>query len=169
MADTKEPTDSCSHNNTQHTKNMKHPHHGPPKPLASSSFNFTGECICRTTCDWSQSLQHDNVLSIDNTNFSFIYLTIILCAVVQHAHWLKVSLILLASKCRSKLFKKVNSTTHKQLALNNSKNFSLTIPCIDLAAVIRFKGVLIYQLRLSIDTLFLPIQHAALVLGPSCC
>ncbi len=28
---------------------------------------------------------------IDNNNFSFIYLTIILCAVAQCAHWLKVS------------------------------------------------------------------------------
>ena len=32
-----------------------------------------------------------NVLFIDNANFSFIYLTIILCAVAQRANWLKVS------------------------------------------------------------------------------
>ncbi len=93
MADTQEPTASCTHNNTQYTskKNIKHRHHGPPKPPASSGSNFTGECNCRTSRDWSQSLQHGDVLFIGDTNFSFIYLTIILCAVAQRAHWLKVS------------------------------------------------------------------------------
>ena len=32
------------------------------------------------------SLQHGDVLFIDDTNFSFIYLTAILCAAAQHAH-----------------------------------------------------------------------------------
>ena len=93
MADTQEPTAARPHNNTQHTtkKNIKHHHHGPPKPPASSGFNFTGECGCHTPHNWSRSLQHGNVLFIDNTNFSFIYLTIILCAVAQRTHWLKVS------------------------------------------------------------------------------
>ncbi len=56
-----------------------------------TGFNFTGECKRRTLRDWSRSSQHGNVIFIDDTNFSFIYLTIILCAAAQRAHWLKVS------------------------------------------------------------------------------
>jgi hypothetical protein len=73
-ADTHEPTASCTHNNTQHTaKNIKHCHHGPPKPPASSGSNFTGECNHRMMCNPSQSLQHGDVILIDKTNCS-VYL-----------------------------------------------------------------------------------------------
>ncbi len=90
--DTQEPTASRTHNNTQHTtKNIKHHYRGPSKSPAFSGSNFTGECNCRRSCDWSQSSQHGDVLFIDNTNFSFIYFTIILCAAAQQARWLKVS------------------------------------------------------------------------------
>ena len=79
-------------NNTQHThKYIKHRHHGPPKPPASRGSIFRGECDRCTSRDQSQSSQHGNVLFIDDTNFSFIYLTNILCAAAQHTHWLKVS------------------------------------------------------------------------------
>jgi hypothetical protein len=69
-----------------HTKNIKHRHHGPPKPPASSGSNFTGECDRRTSRDQSRSLQHGDVLFIDDTNFSFIYLFIILSAAAQRTH-----------------------------------------------------------------------------------
>jgi hypothetical protein len=90
-ADTQEPTASCTHNNTQHTTqiNIKHHHHGPLKPPASRGSNFIGECNHRTLHNRSRSLQHGDVLFIDDTNFSFIYLTIILCA--MRAHWLSWS------------------------------------------------------------------------------
>ena len=75
--------------NPQNKNNIHHRHHGPPKPPASDGSNVTGECNCRGWCDWSWSSQHGDVLFIDDTNFSFIYLTIILCAAAQRAHWLK--------------------------------------------------------------------------------
>jgi hypothetical protein len=69
MADIQEPIASHTHNNTQ---NIKHHHHGPPKPPASSGSNVKGECDCRTLHDRSQSLQHGDLLFIDDTKFSFI-------------------------------------------------------------------------------------------------
>jgi hypothetical protein len=59
---------------THNKKNIKHRLHVPPKPQASSGSNFTGECDRRTLRDQSQSLQHGDVLFIDDTIFSFIYL-----------------------------------------------------------------------------------------------
>ena len=88
-----EHTTTKTHTHTTHkTKNnIQHRHHGPPKPPASNGTNFTGECNCGTSRNPSRSMQHGSVLFIDNTNFSFINLTIILCAAAQRAHWLKVS------------------------------------------------------------------------------
>ena len=78
---------STTTHNTQ-TK-IKHRHHSPPKPPASRSSNFTGECNCCTSSNRSQSSQHSDVLFIDETNFSFINLTAILCEAAQCPHWLK--------------------------------------------------------------------------------
>jgi hypothetical protein len=94
VAETQEPTTSCTHNNTQHTtKNIKHHHHGPPKLPASSGSNFTGECDRRTLHDLSRSLQHGNVTFINITNCSDILLTIILQAMAWCACRQKVSFI----------------------------------------------------------------------------
>ncbi len=104
-ADTQEPTASCTHNNTQHTlENIKHHHHGPPKLPASSSSNFTGECDCCTLHDRPGSSQHGNVLFIDNTNFSFIYFTIILicsgsACLLTKGKFLKIYLVLFLCRC----------------------------------------------------------------------
>ncbi len=93
-ADTQEPTTSCTHNNTQHTtKNLKHRHHGPPKPPASSGSNFIGECNRRTSHNLSRSLQHGNVTFINKTNCSVIIFTIILQAMARRACGQKVSFI----------------------------------------------------------------------------
>ena len=83
-----EHTTTKTHIHTTHkTKNnIQHRHHGPPKPPASNGSNVTGECNRRTLRDQSRSSQHGDVLFIDNTTFSFIYLTIILCAVAQRTH-----------------------------------------------------------------------------------
>jgi hypothetical protein len=88
-----EPTASRTHNNqsththTHKTKNnIQHHHHGPPKLPASHGTNFTGECNCRTSRNQSQSLQHGIEHLTGDTNFSFIYLTIILGAAAQRAH-----------------------------------------------------------------------------------
>jgi hypothetical protein len=78
-------------NKTKHTQNIKHHLHGPPKPPASRGSNFTGECDRCTARNRSRSSQHRDVIYIDDTNFSFIYLTAIWCAVAWQAHWLKVS------------------------------------------------------------------------------
>ncbi len=108
MADTQEPTASCTHNNTQHTtENIKHCHHGPPKPPAISGSNFTGECNCRMLHDLSQSSQHGNVLYIYGTNFSFIYFTIILiCSgsarLLTKGEFLKIYLVLFCCAAESK-------------------------------------------------------------------
>ncbi len=94
MADTQEPTASCTHNNTQHTtKNLKHHHHGPPKPPASNSSNFTDEFDCRMSCNWSRSLQHGNITFIDKNNSSVILFTILIQALAQRARRQKVSFI----------------------------------------------------------------------------
>ncbi len=83
---------SCDYKQpTQHHKKQKHQHHNLPRPLASSSFNFIGECDCRMLCNWSQSTQHGAVIFIDETNIFFILLTIILQVLDQLAHELKVS------------------------------------------------------------------------------
>ncbi len=73
---------------TTHNTHKKHKttHHGPPKPPASRGLNLTGECDLHTLRDRSQSLQHGDVLFNDDTIFSFIYFTAILCAAAQHAH-----------------------------------------------------------------------------------
>ncbi len=104
-ADTQEPTTSCAHNNTQHTtENIKHHHHGPPKLPSSSGSNFTGECDCRTLRDRSRSSQHGHVLFIDDTNFSFIYFTIILicsgsACLLTKGEFLKICLVFFLCCC----------------------------------------------------------------------
>jgi hypothetical protein len=93
-ADTQEPTTSCTHNNTQHTaKNIKHRHHGPSKPPASSGSNFIGECNRCTLHNLSRSLQHGNVTFINKTNCSVILFTIILQSMAWRARGQKVSFI----------------------------------------------------------------------------
>ena len=84
-----QPTNELTASQQQHTttqKNINHHHHGPPKPPASRGSNFTGKCNHRTPSDQSQSLQHSDVLFIDETNFSFINSTAILCETAQRAH-----------------------------------------------------------------------------------
>jgi hypothetical protein len=94
MADTQEPTTSCTHNNTQDTtKNIKHRHHGPPKPPASSGSNFIDECDCCTLHNLSRSLQHGDITFINKTNCSVILFTIILQAMARRTHGQKVSFI----------------------------------------------------------------------------
>jgi hypothetical protein len=96
-ADTQKNQPPLAHkttHNTQHTtKNMKHRHHGPPKPPASSGSNYTGECNCRTLHNQSQSLQHGNVTFINKTNYSVILFTIILQAAAWRTRGQKVSFI----------------------------------------------------------------------------
>jgi hypothetical protein len=83
---------SCNYTQpTEHHKKQKHRHHDLPQPLASSGFNFIGECDGRMFCDQSQSMQHGNVIFIDETNIFFILLTIILQVLDRRAYKLKVS------------------------------------------------------------------------------
>jgi hypothetical protein len=83
---------SCNYTQpTQHHKKQKHQHHDLPQPLASSGFNFIGECDHHMLHDQSQSMQHGNVIIIDETNIFFILLTIILQVLDWRAHKLKVS------------------------------------------------------------------------------
>jgi hypothetical protein len=66
---------------THKTKNsIQHGHHEPSKLPDSNGSNFTGECNCRTLRNQSWSLQHGDVLFIDDTTCPFIYLPIILCS-----------------------------------------------------------------------------------------
>jgi hypothetical protein len=76
---------------TQHHKKQKHRHHDLPQPLASSSFNFIGEYDCRMLRNQSQSMQHGNVIFIDETNIFFILLTINVQVLDRRAQKLKVS------------------------------------------------------------------------------
>ncbi len=78
---------------TTHNIKHKHHHHGPPKLPASSGSNFTGECNCRTSCNWSRSSQQGDVIFIDKTNCSVILFTIILQDAAWRAHGQKVSFI----------------------------------------------------------------------------
>ncbi len=83
---------SCNYTQpTQHHKKQKHQNHDLPQPLASSSFNFIGECDCHMLRNWSQSTQHGDVIFIDETNIFFILLTIILQVLPSRTHKLKVS------------------------------------------------------------------------------
>ncbi len=82
------------HTSNTTPKKQKHRHHHDlPWPLASSNFNFIGECDCHTLRIWSQSTQHGNVIFIDETNKFLILLTIILQVLDQRAYKLKVSYI----------------------------------------------------------------------------
>jgi hypothetical protein len=85
-------TSKCNYTQpTQHHKKQKHQHHDLPCPLASSGFNFIGECDRRMLRNRSWSLQHGDVIFIDETNIFFILLTNILKALDQRARKLKVS------------------------------------------------------------------------------
>jgi hypothetical protein len=64
----------------------KHQHHESPRPPASSGFKLIGKFDRRTSRDRPRSPQCCYVFLIDYTNFSFIYLTINLCAAAQCAH-----------------------------------------------------------------------------------
>ncbi len=82
---------TITHNQHNTTKNNKHWHHDLPRPLASCGFHFRGEydrCMLRNQ---SQSMQHGDVIIIDETNIFFLLLTIILQVLDRHAHELKVS------------------------------------------------------------------------------
>jgi hypothetical protein len=53
---------------------QKHLHHDLPQPLASSGFNFIGECDCRMLRKRSHTTQHGDVIFIDETpTYFFIY------------------------------------------------------------------------------------------------
>ncbi len=85
---------SCDYTQpTQHPKKQKHQHHDLPQLLASSGFNFIGECDCCMLRDWSQSTQHGNVIFIDETNIFLVLLTFIQQVLDRHAHKLKVSYV----------------------------------------------------------------------------
>ncbi len=82
---------SCDYTQlTQHHKKQKHRHHDLPRPLASGGFNFIGEFNHCMLCDWSQSMQHGDVIFINETNIFFIFLTIILQVLHRCTHKLKV-------------------------------------------------------------------------------
>jgi len=72
-------------------KTTKQHHHGPPSPLAPGGSNSTGEHDRPMSRDRSQSLRSSYVTFIDESNKSFILLTILLCAEAQHARGQKVS------------------------------------------------------------------------------
>ncbi len=83
---------SCNYTQpTQQHKKQKHRRHDLPRPLASSGFDFIGECDPRMLRNWSQSTQQGNVIFIDETYIFFILLTIILQVLDRRAHKLKVS------------------------------------------------------------------------------
>ncbi len=83
---------SCDYTQpTQYHKKQKHWHHDLPWPLASSGFNYIGECDPHMLRDRSQSTHHGNLTFIDETNVFFILLTIILHVLDRRAHELKVS------------------------------------------------------------------------------
>ncbi len=73
------------------THTQKHRHHDLPRPTASSGFNFMGEGNCHILRDWSQSLQHGNVIFFDETYIFFILLTLILQVSDRRIPKLKVS------------------------------------------------------------------------------
>jgi hypothetical protein len=56
--------------NNTHTQNQ---HHYLSCLLAISGCNFIGECDCHILRDPSQSLQHGNVIFIDETNIFLFY------------------------------------------------------------------------------------------------
>ncbi len=83
---------SCDYTQpTQHNKKQKHQHHDLPRPLASSGFNFIGECGRHVLRNQYQSTQHGDVIFIDEANVFFILWTIILQVLDMRAHELKVS------------------------------------------------------------------------------
>jgi hypothetical protein len=83
---------SCNYTQpTQHHKKQKHQHHDLPQPLASSGFNFLGECDRCMLRNRSQSTQHGDVIFIDETNKFSILSAIILQVLDRPAHELKVS------------------------------------------------------------------------------
>jgi len=65
--------------------------HDPPSPLAPGGSNYTGEHDRPMSRDWSQSLRSSYVTFIDESNKSFILLTILLCAEDRRALGQKVS------------------------------------------------------------------------------
>ena len=72
-------------------KTTKQRHHGPPSPPAPGGSNSTGERDRPTSRDRSQSLRSSYVTFIDESNKSFILLTILLCAEARRALGQKVS------------------------------------------------------------------------------
>ena len=82
--------DTTHNHNTNRTTSEKHRQHDLPRPPASSGSNLTGECIRHTSHDRDRSPQHDDAIFLRETNFSFILLTIILCAADRRAWGQKV-------------------------------------------------------------------------------
>jgi hypothetical protein len=82
---------SCNYTQPTQHHNKKHWQYDLPWLLASTGFNFIGECDRCMLCNWSQSKQHGDVIFIDETNIFFIILTIILQVLDRRAHKLKVS------------------------------------------------------------------------------
>ena len=76
----------------QHTgKLKKHRHHDRHDPLASTGSNLRGKCDRRTSRDRSRWFRCGDVIFIDESNLSFILLTIILLALDRRAWKQKVS------------------------------------------------------------------------------
>jgi hypothetical protein len=63
---------------THAVQHKKHQHHDLPLPLASSGFNYLGECNCSTSRGQSQSAQHGNAIFLFESNEFSILFTIIL-------------------------------------------------------------------------------------------
>ena len=82
---------AITHNQHSTTIKQKHRHHDLPQPLASSGFNFIGECDRHMLRNRSQSMQRGDVIFIDETNIFFILLNIIWQVLDRRAHELKVS------------------------------------------------------------------------------
>ena len=82
----------------QHTgKLKKHRHHDRHDPLASTGSNLRGKCDRRTSRDRFRWFRWGDVIFIDESNLSFILLTIILLASDRCAWKQKVSFYAISS------------------------------------------------------------------------
>ncbi len=76
-------TTSNNRNTTQIVQ--KHPHHDPPRPLASRRSKFVGKYDRLTSCNCAWSPQHGNTFFLHETNLFFILFIFILQAPDQRA------------------------------------------------------------------------------------
>jgi hypothetical protein len=74
------PSPKCT---TYNQKNKNTATMVPRRPSPSISFNLVDESYCCTSCDWSQSSQHGDMIYIGLTYYFFILLTILLQVAVQ--------------------------------------------------------------------------------------